>query len=382
MTPSSANPLRILACWGSPTLKSYFASSFLKNPRYKIEVVSGDRSKEKSPDAASWARLWSLRRRLERGEFDLVLSSPIHNSPWPRPKRLATCLAQAFRYFTYKHRMLDSYWASWLLSGKLRGKIPLTAIDYLDTSYVLPRELPLLRASTLYFKSNLSYWPERALNPLESIFGMDLTKEDKAKIRPLTYGFSRSSIPDTARPMRERDIDICFTGTIIPARSEGDISPFPELTSNPIRRDIYERCLKLKEKYNVYCVDRVVPFAEYKELLQRSKLMVSTESFGCETSRHYSASSAGAIPLINWTYAQNYRQLEPDIHAIYFSLIGDDFERVVDQALASPEKLDRISQATRAYTIAEKEQQHIADHVIDETLRQHAAQSSSLANVA
>jgi hypothetical protein len=172
--------------------------------------------------------------------------------------------------------------------------------------------------------------------------------------------------------MRERDIDLCFTGTIRPRHSPGDINPFGDLTLNPIRKDIYERCLKLKDRYKVYCFDGMVPMEEYLELLQRSKLMVCTESFGCETFRHYEVSAAGAVPLVNWPYAQNYLPFQPDVHAIYFSLIGDDFERTVAQALADPAKLERIAQETRAFTLQHKERRHVGEIIIEETLREHA----------
>jgi hypothetical protein len=66
---------------------------------------------------------------------------------------------------------------------------------------------------------------------------------------------------------------------------------------------------------------------------------------------------------------------QPDVHAIYFSLIGDDFERTVAKALADPAKLAEISVATRAFTLAHKERKHIGDMVIAEAL----AESKKLA---
>jgi hypothetical protein len=372
MTPSPEKRLRILALWGASHFESYFTETFLDNPKYDFEVVSGDRSKSRSPHAASWNRLWDLRKRLERGEFDLVLSGPIQNSPWPRNKRLATRSAQAFRYFTYRHRMLDTFWTYWLLSGKLRGRVPLAVTDYLDTSFILPRDYPLLKACTLYFKVNLYFWPRRSLMPLENMMGMRRVTPFAPKLRPLTHGLSRKRMPEQVRPMCTRDIDICVTGTIRPKRSPGDTDPFPKLTINPIRQQIYDRCQKLKGRYHVFCVDGVLSQEEYQELLQRSKLFVCTESFGCETGRLFDVSAAGAVPLVNWPYAQHYHQYQPNVHAIYFSLIGDDFERVVADALASPEKLEEISQASRAFTMEQKDCPKIADYVISETLRQHA----------
>jgi hypothetical protein len=361
--------LRILALWGASHFEGYFTDLFLKNPRYDIEIVSGDRSSKRSPHAASWGRLFDLRKRLARGGFDLVVSSPIQNSAWPRNRRLGTRLADAARYFTYKHRRLDSFWASWLVSG---SQAPLAVVDFLDTSYVLPKDYPLLKACTLYFKLNLYFWPRRSLMPLETFFGMKRVTPFTPKLRPLTNGVPKASIPAKVRPMRERDIDICFTGTIVPIRSKDDIDPFANLTFNPIRQEIYERCLKLKDRYKVYCVNQVVPLEEYLELLQRSKLIVCTESFGCETFRHYDVAAAGAVPLVNWPYAQNYMPFQPDVHAIYFSLIGDDFERSVARALNNPPLLEEISVNTRAFTLQHKERGHVGDWIVEETLREHA----------
>ncbi len=374
MAISPEKRLRILILWGASHY-GFMADFFLANSKYDFEIVSGDRSSGPSPHAASWVRLRSLRRRLGRGEFDLVVSGPIQNTAWPQPKRLATRLAQAFRYYTYKHRMLDSYWTPWLLSGPARKKVPLAVIDHLDTSYVLPKDYPLLKAATLYFKLNLYFWPRRSLMPLETFFGKRRVIRFTPKLRPLTNGVPKSRIPEKVSPMRDRDIDLCFTGTITPLRSADDTDPFGDLTLNPIRKEIYERCLKLKDRYNVYCFDGMVPKEEYLELLQRSKLIVCTESFGCETFRHYEVSAAGAVPLVNWPYAQNYLPFQPDLHAIYFSLIGDDFERTVARALADPALLERISVETRAFTLQHKERTHVADMIIAETLREHAALS-------
>jgi hypothetical protein len=208
--------------------------------------------------------------------------------------------------------------------------------------------------------------------PLETFLGMRRVTRFMTKLRPFTNGVPKRRIPAKARPMRERDIDICCTGTIRPHRSADDPNPFGDLTLNPIRQSIYERCLKLKDRHNIYCFEGRVSNEEYLELLQRSKLIVCTESFGCETFRHYEVAAAGAVPLVNWPYAQNYMPLQPDVHAIYFSLIGDDFERTVAQALADPAKLERIALATRAFTRQHKERGRVGETIIEETLREHA----------
>jgi hypothetical protein len=368
---------RILLLWGPSHFDDFLPDFLLKNPDYDIEIVSGDRSSRRSPHAASWSRLFALRRRLARGEFDLVVTGPVQNTAWPRPKGLATCLAQAFRYFTYKHRMLDSYWAPWLLSGPARGKVPLAVVDFLDTAFVLPKDFPLLQAATLYFKINLFFWPRRSIVPLELLYGQRRVIGYTRKLRPLTNGVPKAHIPATARPMAERDIDICFTGNFKPHRSEDDPNPFADLAFNPIRQQIFERVRKLSDRCRVICIEGRVDWPEYFELLQRSKLVVCTESFGCETWRHYEVGAAGAVPLANWPYATNYMPYEPDVHAIYFSLIGDDFERTVARALADPAKLAEISRNVREFTLAHKERGHVGDMVVEETLRAWREQGKS-----
>jgi len=371
MSSPGEKRLRLLVLWGPSHFEEFLQPLLLDGDRYDIELVSGDRSSQRSEHAASWGRLLSLRARLARGEFDLVVTGPVQNAGWPRPKGFWTSLAQAARYLTTRNRMLDTWWTPWLLSGA-GGKVPLAVVDFLDTSFVLPKDFPLLQAATLYFKINLYFWPRRSLMPLENLYGQRRVIDLTTKLRPLTNGVPKSRIPESVRPMKDRDVDVLFTGTIQPGRSADDPNPFGDLTHNPIRQQIYERVLKLRDqgKYKVVCSNERVSKAEYFELLQRAKIVVCTESFGCETWRHYEAGAAGAVVLANWPYAQNYMPYEPDVHALYFSLIGDDFERTVERALADPAKLEEISRNVRAFTLAHKDRGHVGDMVVEETLRE------------
>jgi hypothetical protein len=370
MSSSPEKRLRLLVLWGPSHFEEFLRPLLLDDARYDVEIVSGDRSSKRSPHAASWGRLLSLRRRLARGEFDLVVSGPVQNAAWPRPKGFWTSLAQAARFLTFRRRMLDSWWTPWLL-GPARDKVPLAVVDFLDTSFVLPKDFPLLQVATLYFKINLYFWPRRSLLPLENLYGQRNVIKLTPKLRPLTNGVPKSRIPATVRPMKQRDVDVLCTGTIQPGRSADDPNPFGDLTHNPIRQQIYERVCKLRDqgRYKIVCHDGRVGKAEYFELLQRAKLVVCTESFGCETWRHYEAGAAGAVPLTNWPYAQNYLPYEPDVHAIYFSLIGDDFERTLARALADPAKLDEISRNVRAHTLTHKDRGHVGDMIVAETLK-------------
>jgi Glycosyl transferases group 1 len=359
MTAPGEKRLRLLVLWGSSHFEEFLRSFLLDGDRYDIELVSGDRTSQRSEHAASWGRLLSLRARLARGEFDLVVSGPVQNAAWPRPKGFWTSLAQAARYLTTRNRMLDTWWTPWLLSGA-KEKVPLAVVDFLDTSFVLPKDFPLLQAATLYFKINLYFWQRRSLMPLENLYGQRRVIGLTTKLRPLTNGVPQSRIPASARPMKDRDVDLLCTGTIQPGRSADDPNPFGDLTHNPIRQPVYERVLKLRDQ-------------------GKYRIVVCTESFGCETWRHYEAGAAGAVVLTNWPYAQNFMPYEPDVHALYFSLIGDDFERAVERALADPAKLDAISRNVRAFTVAHKERGHVGDMIVEETLREWRQRSSDQA---
>lgn len=381
MSSPAEKRLRLLVLWGPSHFEEFLGPLLLDNPAYDIEIVSGDRTSGRSPHAAPWSRLLSLRRRLARGEFDLVVAGPVQNAAWPRPKGFWTSLAQAARYLTFRQRMLDSWWTPWLLSGPARDRVPLAVVDFLDTVFVVPKDYPLLRAATLYFKINLFFWPRRSLLPLENLYGQRKVIELTRKLRPLTNGVPKSRIPAAVRPMKERDVDLLFTGSIQPGRSADDPDRFGDLTHNPIRQQFYERIVRLRDqgRYRIVCHNERVGKDEYFKLLQRAKIVVCLESYGCETWRHYEAGAAGAVPLANWPFATNYMPYEPDVHAIYFSLFGDDFERTIARALADPAKLDEISRNVRAHTLAHKDRGHVGAMVVEETLRQWRQRNDSQA---
>ena len=110
-------------------------------------------------------------------------------------------------------------------------------------------------------------------------------------MQPLAHGTERKERPTEQVPFRRRP-------RLEPRLDADDIDPFADLTFNPIRQAIQDRCRKLKGRFNVFCADGFVPADEYEELLQRSKLIVCTESFGCETFRHYNVTANGAVALI------------------------------------------------------------------------------------
>lgn len=349
--PSSARR-RILAFWPASDFSEYFTPAFLDNPDFEVEIVSGDRTSGKSPYAAGCSRLARLRRRVKQKEFDLIVSGTVWNMAWPPHKRLATQLAQAFRFYTYKRGMLDTYLAPGFARLAARVGVPFVTLDVRDPCFIYPWDWPLLRDGFLYFKRELFFWPARSLGPLSLFYGSQV-EAHADKLRPLSYGIYRSDIPVKIRPMAERDIDVFMSGIM-----------------NPLRLDLARRleCLKGEFKIEVHRekIDREI----YIDKLSRSKLVLCAESYGCETWRMYQAGAAGAVPLLNWPYVQNAFPLEPNRHAIYYSYIGDDLESQIRQALAHPEKLAEISQATHQFTAQYKDRAALGRYVVETAIEE------------
>lgn len=345
-----------MAFWPAADFEDFLEPGFLNRPEYEVEIVSGDRTSSKSPYAIDCARFRSLRRRLEAGEFDLVISGNIWNTPWPCNKGFWTSLAQAARFFTYKQSMLDAWWAPWLVQG-LTDRVPFAVIDLRDPHYVLPWDFRLLESCTHYFKRELFAWPRRSLLPLATYLGNRRVSPHESKLLPLSYGVHPRKIPEQVIPMAERDIDIFISGL-----------------GNPVRDEVKNRCRKLASRYKVELVETKSAKLDYHDCLLRAKLVICTESYGCETWRQYEASASGAVPVINYPFVLHHMPMVPDEHAIFFSMAGDDFEHQIDRALSNPALLEKISRQTRQFTIEHKDRRRIADYIVKTSLGASAPQ--------
>ncbi|HUB66825.1 MAG TPA: glycosyltransferase [Candidatus Methylacidiphilales bacterium] len=338
---------KLLVFWSWSDFKDVYQTAFLHHPDYGIELVSSSGEKR---EQISYPRLFQLRRRVAAGEFNLIIANSIMRSPYPRNKGWATTASHMIRYLTYQHRRLDTWWAPWVAAAGGR-KTPLAIIDARDSHYVYPWDWPLLKASHLYFKRDLMALPLRAVQPLLDYLGEKRLKPHVDKLRPMSLGLQEERIASSARPVRERDIDIFMSG--------GD---------NLLRKMVREKCQALTQRYKIFINTGLLPFAEYQEMLQRSKLVICVESWGGETWRQYEVAAAGAVPLMSWPYTLVHEPLEPDRHAIYFSYIGDHFERQVEQALSDPERLQKMSDEARAFVLARKNRRRLVNHVVETTL--------------
>lgn len=339
---------KLLILWSSFDFAHIYQTGFAGHPDFEIELVSAEGPPGRQ---AGYRRLLQLRKRVDEGKFDLVIANNINRSPFPGNKGWATTASLAARLFTYQHRRLDSWWAPWLVRFG-QSKTPLAAIDSRDGHYVFPWDLPLLKAAKLYFKKDLMYWPRRALMPLQNYHTEKQIKPYEAKLRSMSVCIEENRFVYNARPMKDRDIDLFVSGN----------------ENNPLRRLIREKCEALSGRYRVRVATQMLPFEEYREMLQRAKLAVCVESFGGETWRQYEVAAAGAVPLMSWPYTQVHEPLLPDEHAFYFSYMSDHFERTVEEALRDNVRLQRMSDSARQFALAKKGRKRLLNYIVDTTL--------------
>jgi hypothetical protein len=339
---------KLLLLWSSFDFAHIYQTSFVDHPDFEIELVSAEGLPR---EQAGYRRLLHLRKQVDEGKFDLVVANNINRSPFPGNKGWATTASLAARLLTYQRRRLDSWWAPWMVRYG-ESKTPLAAIDSRDGHYVFPWDLPLLKASKLYFKKDLMYWPRRALMPLQNYHTEKKIKPYEGKLRPMSMGIEENRFAPVSRPMKNRDIDIFLSGH----------------ENNPLRRMIREKCERMSGRYRVQVHTKMLPHEEYLDMLQRAKLAVCIESFGGETWRQYEVAAAGAVPLMSWPYTQVHDPLLPDEHAFYFSYMSDHFERTVEEALRDGDRLQRMSDAARQFVLAKKGRKGLLNYVVETTL--------------
>ncbi|MCS7062743.1 MAG: hypothetical protein NZM04_01620, partial [Methylacidiphilales bacterium] len=300
-------------------------------------------------------RLMELFRKTRDRHFDLILASNIYRSLWPPNKRFATRLSCLLRFSTYQIHRSDTTWAPLFAR---HSKVPMAVIDFRDAPFVLSADWPLLRESTLYFKRELFFWPQKSLLPLGEIINFDLVRPHAQKLRPFSWGTPRSALSHlTERPIPiiQRDIDLFMSGT-----------------GNPIRKNLYDRCLKLARHHphlKIVAYDQFISEQTYREMLQRSKMVLCPESHACDNHRQYDVAAAGAVPALNWPYSQTLHPLLPDQHAVYFSLFGNDFENKILEALSRPDLLQSKAEALRQWVQTVADRRALASYIVHETLR-------------
>ena len=231
-----------------------------------------------------------------------------------------------------------------------RGSVPLAVLDMHDTSMIRPHDLPLLRASTLYFKRELPLDPNAVFAPK---LRAEVANRLRQRLRPISLGLSAERVADAPCVLPDKAVDVFFAGSTRHAAAirQAGISQLRALQAMGVRIDI---------------ADDPLPRREFLARCARAHLVWSPEGLGWDCFRHYEASLCGAVPVINAPTIVRYQPLEQGRHALYYDTGGDDLPRVIQQALRNRAQLVSMGQSAREHVLKHHTHQAVCEYVIRE----------------
>lgn len=284
---------------------------------------------------------WRLWRRAWRYEIDtIVVYPPTRHPPWHwRPLR------------SVFHRPIGPWRRFIRLFGiqalrLLPKRMSVIVVDS-DDMRTIPRcNAFLLDRCTWYFKRELPIdrWQvfQRTVHPempSTRFRNKPRNRQRIEKLRPWAIGLM-SDTP-TLPPMEfpEKTIGL-FVAT---ATNSSTVRPagLAELRALAARRK------------DIFISEGRLLHDEFMRTMTRSWLTWSPEGFGWDCIRTYEAASVYSIPVINQPTIVRCRPLLEGVHALHYDAdVPGSLARVVEAALADPERLRRIATAAREHVAA------------------------------
>lgn len=247
-------------------------------------------------------------------------------------------------------------WSSRLQTGRKTRRAALIIADFEDEAAILPCNLPLLHACSLYFKRELPADRWRLL--ISALAGREDERAVRAnpryrglipKLHPLPLGLplseTRHSIPTNEI---QKTIDLFFAGSVDSRswiRTVG-LAELEALRANGLSIEIIAKPL--------------APAAFYR-LCAQSYITWSPEGFGWDCWRHYEAAACRSVPLINYPPTERHAPLQQDHHALFYDPSPGGLTRAVLAALADKPKLLNMAAAARNHVIAHHTPEAIAE---------------------
>lgn len=304
----------------------------------------------------SLATLIRLRRRLRRGEFDLVICHAPRYGPW------------------HWRRQMDGLKAGMagdpgtLTRGFILSMIrevppvPLAIVDLSDTFGINSFNIGLLRRSSYYFKRELplDFWaayfgswhhsglPTRRVRKRRSAAALVDT------LRPISIGLPPNSESVIRPGGSEKSVDVFFAGTLdlMPQRVKG-------------AREI----LKLRERG--YRIDLVegggLSKDEYVRRMKRAWLTWSPPGMGWDCYRHYEAAACASVPVLSRPPNHLHRPFRDGEHCFYYDPDGDGLAPVIERALASRDRLAAMGAAARRHALKHHTWAALVDYMVAST---------------
>jgi len=303
------------------------------------------------------ATLRTFRRLVGQPNFKIVLVrvNSIPPRTWPSVLQ-AVCDASDF---ALRKRGL------WSLrpEGRRVRQAPLIVADFEDEAAILPCNLPLLRACSIYFKRELPADRWRlltdALAGREDEWAVRADPRYRAlvqKLHPLPLGLplvaTRHSIPADEI---QKTIDLFFAGSIDSrswVRTVG-LAELDALRHNGISIEL--------------ACDPLAPEAFYRRCAQ-AYLTWSPQGLGWDCWRHYEAAACRSVPLINYPPIERHAPLRQDQHALFYDPSPGGLTQTVLAALADKPRLLSMAAAARQHVIAHHTPEAIAELILSKAM--------------
>ena len=305
--------------------------------------------------------LWRLRKELRAGRYDLVIACANDDPIWRIDRNWFANLRKVLKKLVRWPASLGLYLVPWMLK---QADVPLAIYEWEDNTAIARKNWGLLDRATLYFKTQTPRNPFKAFffqdprnDDIFNIIRRPLYVERVEKIRPFTVGIT---VPENwaSRQNVEKKTDIFFAGPV---------------GYSYVRAEGLRQLEALREQG--YIIDLVVtdqqPRLAPEEFLRRCAeawLSWSPEGAGWDCARHYWGPLMGSVPLLNHPDTRRHRPLLDGVHAFYYGVESDDFQRVARLALADKARLRQMAQAGEAHVRANHTVPALADYLISETL--------------
>lgn len=284
---------------------------------------------------------WQLWRACWRYEIDtLVVIPPGGDAPW-HWRSLRSVFRRPFGPWRRLVRLFGVQ-----AVRLLPRRVSTIVVDSGDQRTIARRHRFLVDRCTWYFKRELPIDRWQALEgtlmparPDPDIRGRPHHRRRLEKLRPLAVGLLTDG--PTLPPMEFPDKTV---GLFVAIGSE----------SSTVRQAGLAELRALAERRTdiVIAEERLLHDADLRGMAS-AWLTWSPEGLGWDCARHYEAASVYSVPVINQPTIVRFQPLVDGVHALHYDAdVPGSLTRVVEAALADPERLRRIAGAARTHVAA------------------------------
>lgn len=251
-------------------------------------------------------------------------------------------------------------WQTINLSQKTRT--PLAVVDVVDDLTIHPINRPLLEASTLYFKRELSLDPFHAFesfdsNPMRKVlyFYRHCPDRDawRKKLVPIPLGVRDQETILEPKKAVEKRFDLFYCGGV----------------SGRPRREGWDEIIQELERRGrkVFYPVEPLPFEEYLEAMRDSKLALSPPGAGWDCHRTYEAAFVGTVPVTSFPIICRWMPFRGNREALFYDT-EQDLPSQLDAMLEHSEDLDQIAKEAHTLAVGYHTQAHHFQMVVETTL--------------